>query len=84
MFEVGALAGKSGEREESGLRARNLLGKTSSWMGRSAGKDCGGGIGARGTRGESDGANVYGGRVGQVVVPSLVEGGFGESKRELS
>ena len=60
MSAVGEVAGAGGEREKSGLRPRSVLGKTGSWMGRSAGKDCVGGIGAWGAWGESDGANVYG------------------------
>jgi hypothetical protein len=77
-----ALEGRSSETEKSSLFKRDLLGATCPGVGGLAGRDRCGGISSRGSWGKSDGQNVYGGRVGQVAVSGVMEGGMGESERE--
>lgn len=77
-----ALEREDGEGEKSSLLKRDLLGATCPGVGGLAGQDCSGGISSWGSWGKSDGENVYGGRVGQVAVSGVMEGGMGESERE--
>jgi len=77
-----SLERKGGEGEKSSLLKRDLLGATCPGVGGFRGQDRCGGISSRGSWGESDGENVYGGRVGQVAVSGLMEGGMGKSERE--
>jgi hypothetical protein len=79
---VGQVEGESGPGKESGLCRRNLLGKTGSGVGGFQGQGGGGGIGSGSPWGQSNGANVYRGRVRAVALPGLVEGGVGKSGRE--
>ena len=71
-----------GEGEKSGVLKGDLLGTTCAGVGGFARQDRCGGISSWGAWGESDGENVYGGRVGQVAVSGLMEGGMGQSERE--
>ena len=77
-----SLERKGGEGEKSSLLKRDLLGATCPGVGGLASQDRCCGISSWGSWGESDGEDVYGGRVGQVAVSSLMEGGMGESERE--